>query len=388
MQSMKTALNQELKNKPFDLKHFLKEVFLPKEGERIAILIDLVDRDDVKDFSFLKSQGVEGQKIAYEIFYKGLKNSVMKELSLSEVGFFAYTMTEGNNMELPEDGMDISGKIVNMEKEIYAKYDIILSITTHSATAPLSAHAREYEFRGASLPGINEFVLQTGLSTDTEKLVKVTENIRKGLTDADSADIYFEVNDLTFKLHVYLGDQVAQKNDGTCYKKKELINLPGGKVYFVPYDAEGSFPMKFEDGTIAHMQVSKGRIKKVKLIQGNIAKVNAFQKKIDNDKVLGVIGELGFGTSTLPYSGCYIQDGKIFGTLHLGIGRNDHLHGSITLNRFADKKNAVHEDILFSKEKNPEIKIAKVTIKKGPETETLIENDIPAPYLIQLFDRD
>ena len=43
--------------------------------------------------------------------------------------------------------------------------------------------------------------------------------------------------------------------------------------------------------------------------------------------MIGALGELGFGTQVLPFSGRDIQDEKILGTIHVATGRDDHLGG-------------------------------------------------------------
>lgn len=382
MQSEK--LIQEIAIPPFNLHRFLKTVFDPKKGEKLAILIDLENPEELKDFDFLNKNGHEAQKKAYEIFYQGLKRGEMQAFELESVDFFAYQMTGGSNLELPSTVVSSQGEVLKLT-DVYTKYEIILCIGAFSATAPLTLAAKEYDFRGATIPGLNDIVLNTGLATDYNQVCQCTEKMRQGMTGADSADVDFEVGSAKFHLHFYLGDQVAQKNDGICHECKHVVNLPAGKVYFIPYDAEGSFPMKFDDGTLAALTVSKGRIKKVNLISGDQKKVDELQGKIDNDKAVGIIGELGFGTQIIPHSGCNVQDGKVFGTFHFGIGRNDHLHGSVTLSRFIDIKNATHEDILFSQEKTPEIKVVRFSIKRNGKEELVIENDEPKEYLKSLL---
>lgn len=385
MQSTKMLSNQELTFPPFNLHRLLKTVFAPKKGEKLCILIDLDNPEDVKNFNFLKMDGYTAQKKAYEVFYKGLKKDESDKLELGQVDLFAYQMTGGSNLELPATVSSPDGKVLNLITDVYQKYDIILCIGSFSAMAPLTAASKEYGFRGSTMHGFNDIILNSGLAVDYAEVNKTTEKLRLGMTGADSADIEFEVGEHKCQLHVYLGDQMAQKSDAICHKGKDIVNLPAGEVYFVPYDAEGSFPMKFDDGTLALMIVSKGRVKKAKLISGDQNTVDEFQRKINEDKAAGIIGELGFGTQVLPYSGSDIQDEKIFGTFHIATGRNDHLHGSINLDRFIDKKNATHDDILFSKTRTPEIKVVKVTMKRNGQTETLIENYEPKEYLLNLI---
>jgi aminopeptidase len=87
----------------------------------------------------------------------------------------------------------------------------------------------------------------------------------------------------------------------------------------------------------------------------------------------------------LPVSGRDIQDEKILGTLHVATGRSDHLGGHLTPDKFANRKNATHDDILFAPHKTPEIQVPQVRIHRNGTTEILIENFRPAPYMAKLL---
>ena len=133
------------------------------------------------------------------------------------------------------------------------------------------------------------------------------------------------------------------------------------------------------------MTVTKGRICQSTLLRGNPATVATHNTKLTSDPVTGELGELGFGTQELPVSGRDIQDEKIFGTMHVATGRSDHLGGRLTPDLFANKKNATHDDILFSPSKTPEINVPQVRMQRNGQTEILIENFIPANYLRNLL---
>jgi hypothetical protein len=143
--------------------------------------------------------------------------------------------------------------------------------------------------------------------------------------------------------------------------------------------------MKYEDGTLGLMHVTRGRIYEATLLRGNPATIAQHNAKLSSDPVTGEIGELGFGTQELPVSGRDIQDEKILGTLHVATGRSDHLGGSLTPDRFAEKKNATHDDILFSPSKTPEIRVPQVRMIWAGRTEVLIEHFEPATYMRALL---
>jgi hypothetical protein len=216
--------------------------------------------------------------------------------------------------------------------------------------------AKEFGFRGATLHGLNDIILATGLAVDYRDVSQEAEKMRLALTNADLFEIDFELNDVRYQLTIQCGGQDAQKSHGLCLgRAPDIANLPAGEVYFVPTGASGKFPMKFDDGTLAIMEVSGGRITTANLVAGDADLIKAFNHKLKIDPVTGEIGELGFGTQDLPVSGRDIQDEKVLGTLHVATGRSDHLGGHLTPDLFAEKLHATHDDILFSPSKTPEI---------------------------------
>jgi len=371
---------------PFNLTRLLRTVFAPKPGERVAILIDLPDPKKIKDFAFLKDDKLTIQKYAHDVFYQGLKNGGLAELKLTGDDLFAYHITGGSNLDLPDDAFDPSGHTLKLEKDIYPKYDIILCISTFSATAPLTAFAKRFGFRGATLHGLNEIILRTGLAVDYEQVSRSAEKLRLGLTRADSFEIDFETGGRKQMLTLLCGRQEAQKSHGLCRgEKPDVANLPAGEVYFVPEGAEGSFPMRYEDNTTGLMEVAGGRIQRATLLHGQQKTVDAHNRKLKSDPVTGEIGELGFGTQELPYSGRDIQDEKILGTLHVATGRSDHLGGKLTPDKFAEPKNATHDDILFSPGKTPDIRVNQVRMYRDGQKEVVIEDYQPSAYLRRLL---
>jgi hypothetical protein len=88
--------------------------------------------------------------------------------------------------------VDSAGQEHTFEEAIYTKYNLILCVSTYSATAPLTASAKQFGFRGATLHGLNEIILRTGLSVDYHEVSVLAERFRSGLTRADRVEIDFE----------------------------------------------------------------------------------------------------------------------------------------------------------------------------------------------------
>lgn len=369
---------------PFSLERLLRTVFEPTAGRRICILIDLPDLSLMKDYAFLGRPEFPIQHRAYRHFHQGLKNGGLEALGLSGGEMFAYPVTGGSNLDLEDECRDAEGRELSLERDVYPNYDIILCISTFSATAPLTAMAKKYGFRGATLHGLNDVILNSGLAVDYEQVSRDAEKLRLAMTRADEVEIDFALESgeiLTAKLE--LGGQEAQKSHGLCRgDTPDIANLPAGEVYFVPTGAEGQFPMKYEDGTLGRLHVTGGRITRAELIAGDQAVIDAHNARLQSDPMTGVLGELGFGTQDLPVSGADIQDEKVLGTCHLATGRDDHLGGPLTPDLFNDRRNATHDDILFAPHKTPNFNIVQVRMKRGDQREILIENFRPSAYLL------
>jgi hypothetical protein len=367
----------------FDLARLLGTVFKPTVGCRVCILIDLPDLSEAKGCAFLKNSARQVQQNAYKHFYQGLKDGVLDELSMKGGEMYAYTQTTGSNLDLPDECVDMDGNALSLEKDIYPQYDIILCISTFSATAPLTEFAKRYGFRGATLHGLNDIILNSGLAVDYNDVSRDAEKLRKAMTKADWVEVDFTVDGhqpMTVRLE--LANQEAQKSHGLCQgDTPDVANLPAGEVYFVPSGAEGQFPLKYEDGTLGRLTVTGGRIIKAELIEGKQATIDEHNKKLEDDPMTGVLGELGFGTQVLPVSGADIQDEKVLGTCHLATGRDDHLGGHITPDKFRRRQNATHDDILFAPHKTPNFDIAQARMHRDGKTVVVIEHFQPAEYL-------
>lgn len=369
---------------PFDVVRLLSTVFEPTEGCKVCILTDFNEPQKwMKDFAFLESEEFPVQKNAVKHFYEPFKNGVMEELGMTGGEMFAYYCTNGSNLDMKDDVFDAAGNHLSLDKDIYPHYDIILCITDWSATAPLTAKCKEFGFRGATMHGMNDVILNSGLAVDYNQVAADAEKMRAAMTKADSIEVDFTLEDGRI-LTAWLGldGQEAQKSQGLCKgMEPDVANLPAGEVYFVPTDAQGEFPMKYDDGTLGLLTVTDRTIIKSTLIEGNQDTIDTHNTRLKNDPMTGTLGELGFGTQVLPVSFQDIQDEKVIGTCHLATGRDDHLGGDIVPEMFKTHENSTHDDILFAPHKTPNFNVSEVRMNKGGETEVIIENFRPSDFI-------
>ena len=369
----------------FNLRQLLDTVFAPTQSCRVCILVDFESPQRwIKDFSFRDQKEFGVQNNAYTYFYEKLQGGVLEELGMSGGEMYAYKFTYGSNLDLSDEVWDTDGNQLSLDNDIYSNYDIILCISTWSATAPLTAKCKQFNFRGATMHGMNDIILNSGLAVNYQEVSDDAEKMRAALTQAESVEIDFELEDgeiLTAWLG--LGGQEAQKSHGLCRgTKPDIANLPAGEVYFVPQDARGKFPMKYEDGTLGVLDVVNRDVVKSTLIEGSQATIDEHNARLADDPMTGTLGELGFGTQVLPVSYQDIQDEKVLGTCHLATGRDDHLGGDIIPEMFKKHENSTHDDILFAPHKTPNFNVKEVRMSWGDLTEVVIENFRPSAYVI------
>lgn len=356
---------------PFNLERLLTTIFDPQPSERIAIMIDLEDPRDITDFKFLKNPAYTVQRFAHDLFYKKLNCPIV-----------AYRCTGASNLDLPDQAFTPEGREISLVRDFYPNVDIVLCISTHSATAPLTALAKSIGFRGATLHGLNQTIIDTGLSVDYNEVSREAERLRQLMTRADRFRLEFSVAEKQLILTIECGRQEAQKSHGICRgKTPDIANLPAGEVYFVPTSAHGQFPMKYDDGSLAIATVENGNVTQMQFVSGNAATVQAHNQLLNEDPATGKIGELGLGTQQIPASGRDIQDEKILGTVHVATGRNDHLGGTLTPKSFTAPAHATHDDILFAPWKTPKINVHRVVMTRDSKDVVVIENYSPTPYL-------
>jgi len=374
---------------PFSLTRLLTTCFGRGNGEKVCVLIDLPNPADMEDFKFLDDETLSIQNYGHEVFYKGFKSGALEEMNWTGGEIYAYKETGGSNLDMEDECFDPEGNQLSLDKDIYPNYDIILTVSTFSATAPLTAKCKAFGFRGATLHGLNQIILDTGLAVDYEKVSEDAEKLRLGLTKADRFEIDFEVENRTYTLKLHTNGQEAQKSHGLCPPgKPDVANLPAGEVYFVPESAEGVFPFKYDESTIGLLHVEDGKIVKSQFVYGDYAEIEDHNNRLKADPMIGAIGELGFGTQVLPFSGRDIQDEKILGTIHVATGRDDHLGGKITPDLFKERLNASHDDVLYAPHKTPEIRLQEARMVKDGASTVLIRGYKPARYMIDLVEAE
>ena len=287
-------LNPEKRDFPaFDLRRLLETVFTPTQGCKVCILVDFENPVEwMKGYAFRGQEQFEVQNNAYDYFYERLQGGVLEELGMTGGEMFAYRYTYGSNLDMADEVWDADGKELSLDRDIYSNYDIVLCVSTWSATAPLTEKCKKFNFRGATMHGMNDVILNSGLAVDYQEVSDDAEKMRKALTNANEVEIDFELEDGGI-LTAWLGleGQDAQKSHGLCRgTNPDIANLPAGEVYFVPRDARGKFPMKYEDGTLGVLDVENRDVVRSTLIEGNQSTIDEHNARLADDPMTGDAG--------------------------------------------------------------------------------------------------
>ena len=180
-------LNPEQRVFPdFSVTRLLHTVFKPTQGCRVCILTDFDEPERwMKDFSFLESDDFEVQKNAYHYFYESLRDGVMDELGMTGGEMFAYRCTHGSNLDLSDEVWDSEGhRTLSQQRHLSSLRYHPVYFHIFSNLHPLTERCKVFGFRGATMHGMNEVILRSGLAVDYEEVSDDAEKIRKALDRA------------------------------------------------------------------------------------------------------------------------------------------------------------------------------------------------------------
>jgi leucyl aminopeptidase (aminopeptidase T) len=324
---------------PFNLDKLLGDVFAPAPHERVLVMVDLPrpglpDHPDWADRRTMAEEWRTG----------------FQRLGCQVAPLLRYPATAGNNADLVEFG-ESEGKTVPVAQAI-AEANLVIAMTTNSATAPLSACVKQRsDLRVASMPGVLRRMERSALSADYAEVARRTHLLADRLTRAESAEVTFATGHrFTFDLR----HRTGHADDGQCTRDKEgfrLINLPSGEAFIVPYEGEragepsrsaGVIPVSWK-GETALLHVRHNRIED---LEGG-AYADRLRAHFEVDPARRNVAELGLGCNDAAVvMGSVLEDEKA--GFHWAYGRSEHLGGVVGPDAFRDPAHVVHHDIVYA----------------------------------------
>ncbi len=188
--------------------------------------------------------------------------------------------------------------------------------------------------RVGTMPGITIDTMVRGLSADYYAIAERTKRITALLTAADSAHITTEAGtDITMPL----GGIDAIASTGLMHVPGAFGNLPSGEAYMMPAEggSEGVFVV---DGSMAGIGDLAGRTPIRIRVQGGYAteitggpEADLLISKLEPlGRPAYNIAELGVGTNDVArIIGNILEDEKVMGTIHIALGNNMSMGGTV-----------------------------------------------------------
>ncbi|MFA4923703.1 MAG: aminopeptidase [Ignavibacteriaceae bacterium] len=218
--------------------------------------------------------------------------------------------------------------------ELMKKFDVVLCPTSTSLThTDARRSASALGARIATFPGITKEVMIRGLNADYKKIsglsLKLKEILEKGkrvrVTTKLGTDISFSIEGRT-----------SYASKGLFHAKGESGNLPTGETFLAPVEgtANGVFIV---DGSMAGLGLVKNTNLKIKVENGYATEITGGKMAKKLVKMLDATGkdarniaEFGIGTNhAAKLSGVLLEDEKVLGTIHIALGNNKSMGGSV-----------------------------------------------------------
>jgi leucyl aminopeptidase (aminopeptidase T) len=180
--------------------------------------------------------------------------------------------------------------------------------------------------RIVSLPGIEEKMLKKGgLSADYNEVKKISDRVAKMLTKAEQIEIK------TKKGTEFEASLKGRKgwSDSGILRKGGFSNLPAGEGFIAPVEGKSNGKITF-DGSFGELGVLKDPIK-IWIEKGNVVHAS-HENLVHKLKECGAdrIAEIGIGTNPKArIIGNVLEDEKVLGTVHIGLGDNHTFGGMI-----------------------------------------------------------
>ena len=234
-----------------------------------------------------------------------------------------------------------SGKINGEEPspvvaELMQKFDVVLCPTAKSLThTDARRNASAKGVRIATFPGITNEVMIRGMNADYKSISKRTVILQEILESGNKIHVTAPIGtDITFSI----AGRKAYASKGLFHASGESGNLPTGEAFLAPVEgtAKGVFVV---DGSMAGLGLIKNANIRIEVENGYATKITGgvLAKKLnlmldEVGKEARNIAEFGIGTNdSAKLSGVLLEDEKVMGTIHIALGNNVSMGGSVNV---------------------------------------------------------
>jgi leucyl aminopeptidase (aminopeptidase T) len=217
--------------------------------------------------------------------------------------------------------------------EMMKMFDVVVCPTAKSLThTNARREAVKAGARVATMPGISKSTMVRCLSADANKVIELTNSVKKAL---EGAKVIRVISKNGTDVEMNIEGRKILPSTGVLKNKGESGNLPSGEVYLAPVEGSTNGVIVF-DGSMAGIGILKNPIKVI-VENGYAEKISGkseakkFQKMLDKvGREARAIGEFGIGTNyKAKIIGQILEDEKVLGTIHIAFGNNISMGGNI-----------------------------------------------------------
>ncbi len=225
--------------------------------------------------------------------------------------------------------------------EIMKLVDVVLCPTTKSLThTDARRNACKAGARVGTLPGITEEVMIRTMNADYHKIAELTYKLTEILDNSDTACLTTPMGtDITIPIK---GIQ-AISSTGLITEAGTYGNMPSGESYLMPAEgkANGVFVV---DGSMAGIGKIEDQPITIKVENGYATEITGGKEARRLNEMLETVGqqgrnlaELGIGTNSMAIiTGEILEDEKVMGTVHLALGNNVSMGGTVNVGFHVD----------------------------------------------------
>ncbi len=225
--------------------------------------------------------------------------------------------------------------------EMMRSVDVVICPASTSLTH--TAARREACRSGArvgTMPGITEAMMMRTLNADYQEIAEKTQAVAEILNRGKTAHL---TTALGTDLNIPIAGIRALASTGIITEPGSFGNLPSGEAYLMPVEgqAEGVF---FVDGSMAGIGKIGQTPIKITVQTGMAVKIEGGDEARKLNKMIEEAGagsrnlaELGVGTNhNAAITGAILEDEKVLGTVHLALGNNLSMGGTVSVGFHVD----------------------------------------------------
>lgn len=217
---------------------------------------------------------------------------------------------------------------------------VVLCPTTKSVTHTESRRqACERGARIATLPGITEDMMIRCLSADYQTIAARSRKLSEELQRGDLIRVTSPAGtDITMRR----GDRYPKPDTGLYHQPGTSGNLPAGETFFAPLEGTAEGKIVFE-AAVAGIGKLQQPIH-ILVRNGNAVEITGGPEADKLNQLVDAVGpagrnlaELGIGTNDrAQITGLILEDEKVMGTVHLALGDNKSMGGTVGVSSHLD----------------------------------------------------